>query len=584
MNKKNPHEELFMRLFPEVEKEVAQHILESAQLKILSAGELLFKQGDVHRNMYILLKGRLRAISGSSKKLKVLGDIGPGETVGELAFLTNEPRIASVRALRNSLLLEINPEKYMELASSNVKFASHFFKMVVERLRRNTLQQNQNVAPRNIAWIDLHSSADELSTFLSAMRDTFDQMDATLHLHDSPTEAHEEWDALFDKMEDKEGTHLLISDKKNLEWTRQCVIYADLVIVAVPYDADPAIQALEEMLNLYDQHALQKKVYLLLLHDNNAPMPLETSRWLASRPVDLHIHLRKGHDVDMRRFCRIVSHRALGLVLGGGGAKGFAHIGVVEALSEKGIEIDFLGGTSAGALYGIGMAYTDFDFDKIHHINQEAVKGKLTSGDWTLPVMSLMTGKKFKFYLQKMFGQYHMEDIWINTYCLSTDLSKSIPHVHRSGLIWKQVLASMAIPGIFPPVIIDNSLHVDGGVMDNLPIEPMYQYPVSQIIAVSLNSLEVKEVSIPKIPSSWELLWDRLRKKKKYHLPGITSLITHSMIINSKLKQKEAIEKVSDYIELNLKEVKMLDDKNWKEIIQKGYDQTRAYLESKEVQ
>lgn len=580
MEGKSQLEELFTRLFPEIEEEIALPILESATLKTLGAGDLLFKQGDVHRNMYLLLKGRLRAISKTGGSTKTLGDIGPGETVGELAFLTDEARIASVWALRSSLLLEISPEKYMELVSSNVKIASHFFKILVKRLRQNTLQQNQNTAPRNITLIDLQSSAQELDTLLSGIDETYKQMQSTLHLHKAPSEDPADWELMFDNMENEEGTHLLISDDQNLEWARQCVIYADLLVVVLPFHADPELHSMEKKLKIYDQHSLQKKLYLLFLHEPHAPRPTDTSRSLRNRPVDLHLHLRKDHDADMRRFCRILSHQALGLVLGGGGAKGFAHIGVAEALFEDGFEIDFLGGTSAGALYGIGMAFADFEFEKIYQLNKQAVKGKLTSGDWTLPVISLMTGKKFKAYLQKMFGQTHMEDIWINTYCLSTNLSKTSQEVHKKGEIWKNVLASMAIPGIFPPVILENSLHVDGGVMDNLPIEPMYDYPVSQIIAVSLNSLDVKEVKIPKMPSSWELLWDRLRRKKKYHLPGLTSLITHSMIINSKLKQKEAKDKVTHYIELNLKEVKMLDDKNWKEIIQKGYDQTRAYLDS----
>lgn len=567
----------YSTLFPDFDKDTIQQLFDNGKQLELITGQYLFKQGQIQDSMYIVLKGRLRAISDNEGSGKILGDIGAGETVGELAFFTREPRMASVRAIRNSLILEFTPEKYKQIIARHPDFASSLIKLVIGRIRRNTFEINKGSAPRNVAIIDLHPSGDikELSI---QMQQYFIENIGPIQQFDSHSQAQQDWEKLFDSMEEHEGLNLLICDESDMAWTNQCVIYADLIIVAGKFKKDHHIHSVEASLDIYNQHILHKKVYLLLLHESKDDLPKNTSRWLERRQTDLHIHLRKGHLSDIHRFCRIVSNTATGLVLGGGGAKGFAHIGVVQALKESGVDIDFLGGTSAGALYGIGMAYTDFDFKKIYDLNAEAVKGKLTSRDWTLPLISLMTGKKFKRYLQKMFGNYGLEDLWINTFCLSTNLTLATYHEHRSGPLWKQVLASMAIPGVFPPVIIEKNLHVDGGVMDNLPIEPMYQYPVNTIFAVSLNSLDGREVNTEQMPSAWNLLWDKFKKNKKYRLPGIASLITNSMIINSQQKQQETKEKVSHYLELDLKGFKMLDDKNWKEIVQKGYEQTREYL------
>jgi len=566
------------RIFPDFDEDTIKRVFASGKQLELKTGEYLFHEGEEEHIMYIVLSGRLRAITENNGAPKVLGDIGAGETVGELAFFTDEPRMASVRAIRNSVVLEFTPEKYLEIAGKNPEFATSFFRLVINRIRRNAFELHKETAPRNVAIIKTHDSID-LSSLKKGVKQYFNDKATPIKSYDAESCDRKDREVLFETLEEHEELNLLFCDDSDMEWTEQCVIYADLIIVAADFVLDHQIKAIEESLDLYNHHILHKKVYLLLIHGEHSNLPMNTSRWLLPRKPDLHIHLRKGHSGDIGRFCRIISNTALGIVLGGGGAKGFAHIGVVRALKEAGIEIDFLGGTSAGALYGIGMAFADFDFDKIHALNEEGIRRKLTSRDMTLPLISLMTGKKFKKYLREMFSTHHLEDIWINTFCISTNLSDSSQYKHRDGLIWKSVLASMAIPGVFPPVIVGNHLHVDGGVMDNLPIEPMYKFPVNTIYAVSLSSLDVKEVTLEEVPTSWSLLRDKFRKKKKFRLPSIGSLITNSVIINSQQKQKETKDKVSHYLELDLKGVKMLDDKIWKEIVDKGYEQMKAYLD-----
>ncbi|WP_332911013.1 patatin-like phospholipase family protein [Algoriphagus boritolerans] len=114
-----------------------------------------------------------------------------------------------------------------------------------------------------------------------------------------------------------------------------------------------------------------------------------------------------------------------------------------------------------------------------------------------------------------MMGDTHLEDFWVGSYCVSTNYSNATSQVHDRGLAWKQIEASIAIPGIYPPVVIDHQLHVDGGVVDNLPIETMYNYPVSHIIAISLTQLKSQPVDFDETPSSASILWDKITGKKK---------------------------------------------------------------------
>lgn len=128
--------------------------------------------------------------------------------------------------------------------------------------------------------------------------------------------------------------------------------------------------------------------------------------------------------------------------------------------------------------------------------------------------------------------------------------------------------------------MIDNQLHVDGGVVDNLPIETMYKYPVRHIIAISLTQLKSQNVAFDETPSGFSLAWDKLTGEKKFRLPGITSILINSLTLNSRQKQELSKSGVALYLEMELPGISMLDDSKWKEIIQKGYDQMKESLEN----
>jgi predicted acylesterase/phospholipase RssA len=177
-----------------------------------------------------------------------------------------------------------------------------------------------------------------------------------------------------------------------------------------------------------------------------------------------------------------------------------------------------------------------------------------------------------------MMGETYLEDFWVGSYCVSTNYSNATSRVHDRGLAWKQIEASIAIPGIYPPVVIDNQLHVDGGVVDNLPIETMYNYPVRHIIAISLTQLKSRPVDFDETPSAASMLWDKITGKKKFRLPGIASILVNSLTLNSRQKQEMAKSGVAIYLEMELKGIGMMDDSRWKEIVQKGHDQMKATL------
>ncbi len=577
---KNEHNrKILLKLFGTLDEELLTQILKNGKVLEVETGSFLFNQGDKDNSLYIVISGRFRALANQGDgSLHALGDIGEGEPIGEFALFMAEPRTASVVAIRKSIVLEIKENQYLDIVAKHPAFSSKLTRFVVNRLRRNSLQQHLETSAKNIAVINLQAEND-ISEYTEAIKAEFESLNVSIQILDHDSHSNLETQTMYDTLEEHKGLNFLVCSDADLNWSKQCIIYADLVVLATDFYAESDIQTIEKHLDLYSQNILNKKIYLLLLHPEEAKFPENTRRWFLDRKIDLHIHYRKNHGPDIRRFARILSNKAIGLVLGGGGAKGFAHLGAIKALYEEGVEIDFLGGTSAGALYGLTAAYCDFDREKIDFYSKDSANSKLTTNDFTIPLISIMSGKKMSNYLKKMMGNTYLEDFWVGSYCVSTNYSNATSRVHDRGLAWKQIEASIAIPGIYPPVVIDHQLHVDGGVVDNLPIETMYNYPVSHIIAISLTQLKSNPVEFDETPSAYSMIWNKITGKKKYRLPGITSVLVNSLTLNSRQKQEMAKSGVAIYLEMELKGIGMMDDTKWKEIIKRGHDQMKEALE-----
>ena len=520
-------------LFGDLQLEIIDGILNVAGVHTLEAGETLFAQGDPPGPMYIVLTGRLRAIArlepdedkpvrnpDDADRFVVLGDIAAGEPVGEMALFTREPRIASVVALRLTRLLCITAAHHLQLVSEFPLLVLTLNQFLVRRLRRNQLSTRSRALPRNVAVVNLCRRTD-LPRWLEAARLNLGEMGINTRLVHRPANGQGS-DVVLDEETagHREDMNVLLCDPAANDWTRACLLNADIVVLAVDFGDDPALRPLESELGLHTNHLLRKRLLLLLVHPADAPAPVGTARWLASRRGALHVHVREDRAADRRRFCRILTNRAVGLVLGGGGARGHAHFGAVRALMDDGLEVDFLGGTSAGALYGALMSIRDFNWDSLAEIGPIAMAAAPTSRDYTLPFLALMSGHKMRRLLRQGFGDAHLEDLWTNTFCVSSNYSTASAAVHDHGLARERIEASIAIPGVFPPVLLDGQLHVDGGLFDNLPIAAMLARPVSHVVAISLMAQAPHGLELTELPTTRQLFWNWVTRRRQFGLPS----------------------------------------------------------------
>ncbi len=574
-------------LFGDLDPEVVDGVLDLASIRTLAAGEILFAQGDVAGPFYIVLSGRLRAAAlptrgeedaDDTPRAVVLGDIAAGEPVGEMALFTGEPRTASVVALRPSRLLCVTEAHYLQLVRQFPTLGLSLNRLLIRRLRQNTRPTRNTAPPRNVAIIDLCRRAN-LPRWLESVRLALDAMGLAPRLVPRPADGDNLAAVLdADAPGQPERLHLLACDPAPDDWTRACLLCADLVVLAVDFGADAARHPLEDALGLHADGLLGKRLLLLLVHPAGTAAPVNTARWLAARPGALHVHVREDHAADRRRFCRILANRAVGVVLGGGGARGYAHFGAVRALMEDGLEIDFLGGTSAGALYGALMSRHDFHWERLAALGPMAARSAPTSRDYTLPFLALMSGRKMRRLLLDAFGDMGLEDLWVNCFCVTSNYSTASPVVHDRGLARRYIEASIAIPGVFPPVLLGRQLHVDGGLFDNLPVNAMRARPVRHVVAVSLMAQERAGHDLDELPTTWQLLRDRLRRQRKYHLPSLPALLLNAMILNSRHQHAVSVDGAALHLEMDLRGFGLLDWGRWREAYQAGQEQARARL------
>ncbi len=567
------------QLFGELDAEQIDGILAIVGAQSLDTAETLFAQGDAPGAFYIVLSGRLRAIHARTEGEKiVLGDIAAGEPVGEIALFTKEPRMASVVAVRPTRLLRITENDYLQLIQRFPSLALSLNAFFIRRLRQNGARPRTQAAPRNVAVINLCERTDLAAWSRRALAE-FTRLGTPAHVVHRPARPAEYDRALdFEAVESRGSLHLFVCDPVADAWTRACLTLADLVVVAFDFRSDPGLRQVEADLGLYADHLLGKRVYLLLMHPADTAHPAGTAHWLRPRRVGLHLHVREDHARDLRRFCRVLTNRAVGLVLSGGGAKGYAHLGAVRAMGEDGLEFDFIGGSSAGSMFAGALSRYDFDPTRLREMFGALARTAPTSWDYTIPLLSLMTGRKMRAALTHVFGDADLEDLWAPFYCTSANYSVATLAIHERGLARQRVEASVAIPGVFPPVLLDGQLHLDGGLFDNLPILAMLDRPVEHVAAVSLATQAVRRHDFNELPGAWQLLWDRLTGRRKFGLPSLPSLIANSLVLNSKHQLDASRGEADLFVRVDLQGFGLLDWRRWQDSYQQGYEQTRQQL------
>jgi lysophospholipid hydrolase len=378
-------------------------------------------------------------------------------------------------------------------------------------------------------------------------------------------------------MEQQEDSHRIVlyqCDFGLTNWTRVCLNRAKCILVVALAQSEPHITSYEQ--KLYSQEP-SAPIELVLLHKLDAKKPKHTNIWLSIRswcPVhhircpqrvfvrkrckieDIYGSLAKtcpSADNDFSRLARYLSGNSIGLVLGGGGARGAAHLGIIKALHEANIPIDMIGGVSIGAFMGALWAQ-ETDLTPVTQLARDW-SFKMTSRlrqivDLTYPITAMFTGAGFNRTIHEAFGDRQIEDLWIPYFTVTTDITSSAPRIHRHGSLWRYVRSSMSLSGYLPPLCdpIDGHLLLDGGYVNNLPADVMHNVMGAKtILAIDVGSQDETDLTnYGDTLNGWWLLWKRWypfgEPVKVPSLPEIQSRLAYVSCV----RQLEEVKK-SDY-------------------------------------
>jgi len=275
-------------------------------------------------------------------------------------------------------------------------------------------------------------------------------------------------------------------------------------------------------------------------------------------------------------------------VLGGGGTRGWAHLGAIKALHEEKIPIDIIGGTSVGAIVGACYALNESydDTYKRFHTIIETSRHSVSWRSLTWPVISLFDAKNFTAAQQTAFQKLLIEDTWLPYFCVSSSLANYAECVHRSGLIWEKIRASSSMPGLIPPMVIDGELHLDGGLLNNLPVDIMRQLigKSGKIVAVELNSSvgDKKRYQFPPVFTFKKAFLARSKKKgENYRLPRFLDTFMRGLLIGSSAKTRQNSLVANVLVNLNLNKFRLLHSspKQADKMIEIGYLEMKAQLQ-----
>ncbi|HUN53140.1 MAG TPA: patatin-like phospholipase family protein, partial [Candidatus Sulfotelmatobacter sp.] len=312
---------------------------------------------------------------------------------------------------------------------------------------------------------------------------------------------------------------------------------------------------------------------LVLLHDSSKPR--DTARWLAQHAFTLHHHLRGA--ADMQRLARILTGRGVGLVFSGGGARGFAHLGVVKALREVGMPIDLVGGNSMGAIIGAGVAH-DWDEPTLRTAFRRAFVETNPLSDYTVPLVSLVGGRKVSRLLREAFGDIAIEDLWLPYFCVTANLTRGVAAAHRGGPLWRWLRASVAIPGVLAPVFDGGDVHVDGGVINNLPVDFMRDIGRGLVIGVDVvsdHAFTAKSEGAD-LPPLWRLMLPRGGKE----VPGILQILWRAGTVNSDAAAAALRNETDLLLQPSMESIDLLNWKAFDRAVELGYRHAMTKLET----
>ena len=530
-------------------------------------GGTLFDEGSSSDAIYFVLSGTFGAFRrGPDGHVEFLGHIRPGEPAGEMAMLAGEPHTNSVLAVRDSEVIKLPRAVFMRLVRSSPEVLERLSRTLLVRLRQ-TRRQNQRAEPKVFALVAASPTID-LRLRARVIADALARMGLSAAIVGD--EAENQGAGYFDALEAANDVVILTSTIGDNAWFKLSLRQADRIWVLGRPDARPSDPLLPDETSPARKFRL---IDIILIEHENGRKVSTPNDWVDAAGAARCFHWKGVEGADCERLARVMAGRSVGVVLSGGGARAYAHIGVIRAIREAGCPIDFIGGASMGAVVAACVA-KGWDDDEIEWRIRKAFVSSNPLGDYTLPVISLVKGKRVDKRLAEHFGETEISDLHLPFFAVSTNLSDGAVRVHTRGLLRHALRASIALPGILPPFVDNGEVLVDGAVLNNFPVDMMRQTQRGFIIGCDVarapEGLSASDFDNPPGFMGWVV------RNGLSEAPPIASLLMRTATLSV---DPNAGRELADI--LIIPELQELDLRDWEEYdtaVEAGYESAKQAL------
>jgi predicted acylesterase/phospholipase RssA len=429
------------------------------------AGEWILREGDMADSLFIVRSGRVDVVD-EGPPTALIRVLRRGDVLGELALLRAGTRSVSARARRDVELLELDRAEFEALIQQAPGFALGLTRSLGAQLAASRTPVVAATPPQTVVVVGLDEGAPvaEVARGLAA---ALDRLGSVASLSEGELSTIEQAERDADRVVMEAGP------APDDEWTSICLREAHLVLAVTTGRPSP----------VWREHATALQGCELLVLAPEVPPHVIAD--LEPREVQV-LAEAVGRQAALEATARRIAGRSLGIVLSGGGARAMAHLGVIEELTSAGLHFDRVAGVSLGSLVAAATAMGLDPAASYEAFERNFVSTNPTN-DFAIPAFSLLRGAKARRLLQDAVGDRRIEALPLRFFCVSCDLIAREAVVHRTGPLADAIYASLAIPGVFPPVRTEEGqLLVDGGVLDNLPVATMARSGEGPVIAVDV--------------------------------------------------------------------------------------------------
>ena len=570
-------------LFAGLSESIVRQLVNEMAVLSVPSNTLLIKQDDVSDDLYIIIAGQFQVYRSAGSKIEDLRIAGRGEPIGEIGVICQSSRLANVLSIRDSTVAKLSRTSYEKILKAYpIEISQTFVKSAVNYILETSKPPFKPADTFVLVNLSLTEKTKIIQQLVSALSKfglatflTSDRVDVAFgHKYIAQSAFDSEHNhSLLHWLAEQEIAYsyvVYVVDDSMTPWTQRCLRQADHVLFMADMEEPPEIANFEKSI-LNELSNKQIKKTLLFNHSAPSSVPKKTADWLKGRNFNAYHHVRAGVELDYTRVARFLTGNAMGVVLGGGGARGFAHIGVIRAFNELNIPIDLVGGNSMGAVIAAQYAMQWTHGEMIERTRQLCLQGDR----FTLPIMSLFSGKKMTKALQRMFADRGIEDLWLRFFSVSCNLSRATVMTHNSGSLLAAVLNSNTPPGLFPPQVVDGDLLVDGALLNNVPVDVMAKMnDGGTVIAVDVNAHEdlLNNVDHRGGISGWQLLFSKINPMADSSTPSLIEILTRSSMIGGLAQRKKGMNGIAAlYLQPPVSDFSAMAYKDAEKIEEVGY-------------